>query len=83
MMIKVGPVSSRIRHGPTRQTGRSCSQIEMRSSRGAVELGMQLTARGGLQGAKEAYQKAIDSRHGHASPLAAVKLGMLLRETCK
>ena len=43
-------------------------------------LGVLLEDQGDVQGAKDAFQKAIDSGHADAAPTAAVNLGVLLEE---
>ena len=40
-----------------------------------------LEEQGDVEGAKAAYQRAIDSRHAEATPNAAVNLERLLRST--
>jgi tetratricopeptide (TPR) repeat protein len=44
-----------------------------------VALGSLLQEQGDMEGAKEAYRRAIDSGNGEAAPLAALNLGYLLK----
>ena len=44
------------------------------------KLGLLLAERGHVEGARAAYQSAIDSGHAEAAPGAAVGLGVLLAE---
>ena len=46
----------------------------------AVNLGVLLEEQGDADGAKAAYQQAIDSGHADQAPKAAVNLGVLLKE---
>ena len=48
--------------------------------RGRVRPGVLLAEQGDVQGAKAAYQQAIDSGHADEAPTAAVNLGVLLQE---
>ncbi len=48
--------------------------------RGEVGLGLLLEEQGDAEGAREAYQRAIDSGHPDAAAVAAFNLGNLLRE---
>ena len=44
----------------------------------AVSLGNRLSEQGDVEGARSAYQQAIDSRHPEHAPAAAFSLGILL-----
>jgi tetratricopeptide (TPR) repeat protein len=52
--------------------------LRMRSPRKAIELGNSLRAEGDLEGARQAYQRAIDSGDLHAVPAGEWSTGVLL-----
>jgi tetratricopeptide (TPR) repeat protein len=55
--------------------------LRMRSPRKAIELGNSLRAAGDVEGARQAYQRAIDSGDLHAVPAGEWATGALLLDT--
>ena len=68
----------RARRTPTRRPSTPATPTWHRGPQ--LNLGMLLADQGDVQGAKDAYQKAIDSGHADTAPKAAFNLGLLLEE---